>query len=98
MIVMNESVANRKSFAVGPSPYDLKPAEVMDLVQHSEGSDWLYSDEDDVYNYRKNLLIRMEGQHAGSHEYLVYFGAQPVFKADVRQVFKIQSVSAALAV
>ena len=93
---MNESITNRKSFAMGPSPYELKPAEVMDLVQKSEGSDWLYSEDDDVYSYRKNLLIRMEGQGSGSHEYLVYFGAQPVFKADVRQV--IHSVSAALAV
>ncbi len=102
---MQEHVANRKSYMVGPSPYELKPAEVIELVRNSTAHDWLYIEEDDVYSYRQNLLVRLEPQGATGSEarqYLVYFGAQPVAQAAVVQVIQktaqVQSVSAAFAV
>jgi hypothetical protein len=98
---MQEHVVNATSYKVGPSPYELKPAEVIELVRNSTSQDWLYIEEDDVYSYRQNLLVRME-RHGSQGEYLVYFGAQRVAKADVVQVLektaRVQSVVAALAV
>jgi hypothetical protein len=52
-------VAHPELLIVGPSPYDLKPSEVMHAVETSSPDDWIYTEEDDCYSYRSNLLINI---------------------------------------
>ena len=57
------------------SRFDLGNDAVASLVKRSDACDWLYIPQEDVFSYRPNLLIRLQGNSAG-HDYTIHFGSR----------------------
>jgi hypothetical protein len=71
-------------FFVGPSPFELRPPEILKRVGEWHAKDWLYSEEEDVFSYRPNLLIRLERDRSKDNRvYSVLYGYQVVGQAEL---------------
>jgi hypothetical protein len=73
-------MADHVSFTVGPSPFELQPSDVLKRVGEWNPRDWLYSKEEDVFSYKPNLLIKLEGEGRSqpTRTYNVVYGYQIV--------------------
>lgn len=75
-------MTNQAKFLLGPSPHELRPLEVLRKVGEWNPKDWLYSEEEDVFCYRSNLLIKLERDHSKTQRvYNVIYGYQVVGQA-----------------